>query len=174
MAASSIIGSLVYSLIYTRTCVSFCNTLIHTERLYTFTAGSQLPTHMWGIKFFIFTRIFLLCWLLLRWLIRVSCCIIHLFFAMFSSRVCTAGFKPSALVSHEAFLWLIHVRCWHYSSLCLQQRQFCYLSEQLQLSSTWREARGRLFESRGGSRHFINGCFEFEQRSLTRCHRWVW
>lgn len=48
------------------------------------------------------------------------------------------------------------------------------LSEQLQLSSTWREARGRLFESRGGSRHFINGCFEFEQRSLTRCHRWVW
>lgn len=117
MAASSIIGSLVYSLIYTRTCVSFCNTLIHTERLYTFTAGSQLPTHMWGIKFFIFTRIFLLCWLLLRWLIRVSCCIIHLFFAMFSSRVCTAGFKPSALVSHEAFLWLIHVRCWYYSSL---------------------------------------------------------
>lgn len=126
MAASSIIGSLVYSLIYTRTCVSFCNTLIHTERLYTFTAGSQLPTHMWGIKFFIFTRIFLLCWPLLRWLIRVSCCIIHLFFAMFSSRVCTAGFKLLALVSHEAFLWLIHVRCWHYSSLCLQQRQFCF------------------------------------------------
>lgn len=104
------------------------------------------------------------------------CFLLHhsLIFAMFSSRVCTAGFKPSALVSHEAFLWLIHVRCWHYSSLCLQQRQFCYLSEQLQLSSTWREARGRLFESRGGSRHFINGCFEFEQRSLTRCHRWVW
>lgn len=83
MAASSIIGSLVYSLIYTRTCVSFCNTLIHTERLYTFTAGSQLPTHMWGIKFFIFTRIFLLCWPLLRWLIRVSCCIIHLFLRCF-------------------------------------------------------------------------------------------
>lgn len=47
------------------------------------------------------------------------CFLLHhsLIFAMFSSRVCTAGFKPSALVSHEAFLWLIHVRCWYYSSL---------------------------------------------------------
>lgn len=47
------------------------------------------------------------------------CFLLHhsLIFAMFSSRVCTAGFKLSALVSHEAFLWLIHVRCWYYSSL---------------------------------------------------------
>lgn len=165
MAASSIIGSLVYSLIYTRTCVSFCNTLIHTERLYTFTAGSQLPTHMWGIKFFIFTRIFLLCWLLLRWFPVAS----FTYFLRCFPVVSVPRDSNCQLSCH-----MKRFSDWYTFAVGIIHRQFCYLSEQLQLSSTWREARGRLFESRGGSRHFINGCFEFEQRSLTRCHRWVW
>lgn len=125
MAASSIIGSLVYSLIYTRTCVSFCNTLIHTERLYTFTAGSQLPTHVRHQVLYFYSYFLVV---LTSTSMVDPCFLLHhsLIFAMFSSRVCTAGFKLLALVSHEAFLWLIHVRCWHYSSLCLQQRQFCF------------------------------------------------